>query len=120
MLDLTEIKNTIDELENGATTFDNCLKLASLYIVQNEHTKRQAETEPVEVELSDILPQYKTYCRIKRKYQLHEASEDAVQSAMKEVCKEIYEFVHTLYSSTDMQAERDSIKNLIISLKEAL
>ena len=28
MLDMTEVMETIKELENGTTTFDNCLKLA--------------------------------------------------------------------------------------------
>ena len=37
MLNIAEIENTIQELENGNTTFDSCIKLASLYIVREHH-----------------------------------------------------------------------------------
>ena len=37
---------------------------------------------------------------------------------MKDVCKELNEFVHILYSNTDMQEEREEIKNLIANLAD--
>ena len=46
MLNLQEIENTIEELEQGATTFDTCLKLSALYIVRDHikgTTTRQAD-----------------------------------------------------------------------------
>ena len=119
-MDLTEITDTIESLENSATTFDNCSKLASLYIVR-EQLQRSVTPQITEVEseLKDILPQYRLYCQVKRKYQLNELTEQAVYIAMKDVCREIQEFIHTLYTSTDTPKEREMIKNLISALYEA-
>ena len=117
---MEEINNTIENLENSSTTFDNCMKLASLYIVRTEHQKAITDVgKQVESELNDILPQYRLYCQVKRKYQLHELPDTSVQLAMKDVCREIQEFIHTLYSSTDMPEERELIKNLINNLHGA-
>lgn len=106
MLDIEQVSDTIKELEQSDTTFDNCIKLASLYIVRNNYP-----TDDVSTELDDILPQYKRYCTIKRNYQLGNLSKDAVISAMDKVCKEITEFINSLYSHTDMQEERDLLES---------
>ena len=126
MLSLEEINNTIEDLENGSTTFDACAKLASLYIVRDNLLHKQTETgeqkeesqleDHVESELNDILPQYKTYCEVKRRYQLNEVTEKAVYTSMQDVCREIHEFISILYSSTDTTKEREMIKNLIDQL----
>jgi predicted RNA-binding protein Jag len=120
MLDLQEINNTITMLENSDTTFVNCDKLASLYIVkehlENATTSLYSDGSSIVKEYDDILPQYRLYCEVKKKYQQHELTEQAVDLAMKDVCKEIQEFIHTLYSSTDMQSERDAIKQMIQEL----
>ena len=119
MLNITEITNTIAELENGDTTFANCQKLASLYIVRDNFNKedmQEVQTQQVvevEHELSDILPQYQKYCEIKRKYQMNEVTENAVINSIDNVCREIAEFLQTLYGSTDMQEERDAIKTML-------
>lgn len=125
MLDYEEITNTIEELENGETTYDSCIKLASLYIVE-EHIKSRLNSivdsstsvsnSSVIDELNDILPQYRLYCEVKRKYALNELTSEAVIMSMRDVCGEIYEFLHILYSNTDMQAEREEIKKLIAKL----
>ena len=70
MLNLEEINNTIDQLEEGNTTFDNCIKLSALYIVrdklqsalQSEIVEEPEVVDAIENELSDILPQYRKYC----------------------------------------------------------
>lgn len=116
-MDLYLIDSTIDELERGETTFINCEKLASLYIIK-EHFKQyplvlRGLYDEVEDELNDIAPQYKTYCDIKRDYQLGKTTKEAVISAIHGVCKEIEEFIRILYSNTDMQEERDEIMSLI-------
>ena len=116
MLDLEMIDNTIEELENGETNFMNCQKLASLYTIKQFY-KSLEETQAVESELSDILPQYRKYCEVKRHYQLKEASEAQVLNSLEAVCKEISEFFHTLYSSTDMPEERERLKILIQDLQ---
>lgn len=121
MLNLSEIEKTISDLENSDTTFSTCQKLAYLYIVK-EHFKNASEpmvtqaNEQVKKELNDILPQYRTYCEIKRRYQMHDTTKEAVIIAMGRVCREIEEFIHILYSSTDTEEERQQIKNMMTSL----
>ena len=43
MLNLREIEEAIKELEMGSTTYNNCMKLASLYIIRDE-MKKQGHT----------------------------------------------------------------------------
>lgn len=118
MLNKQEINNTITQLENGDTTFDNCIKLAALYTVRNYFiTNDSKQEESVTKELSDILPQYKIYCAVKRKYQMGEATDFRVIKAMGDLCLEISEFFSTLYSSTDMPEERQEISKLIGELR---
>ena len=120
MLDMEEILNTIEDLENANTTFDNCLKLASLYIVRDnfERANKAANFNELEVvqELNDILPQYRHYCDTKRRYQLKEVTQQAVEYDLQEVCREIQEFIHTLYSSTDFPEERHIIEGTLQKL----
>lgn len=40
MLNLREIEEAIKELESGSSTYNNCMKLASLYIVRDELMKK--------------------------------------------------------------------------------
>lgn len=124
MLDLQEIENTIDKLERGPTTFDSCQKLASLYIVRDEYKKTgptQVDAGPdvVEQELDDILPQYRQYCQIKTRYQRGEIASDAVLRGLSAVNREIREFIHTLYRSTDFPEERNLILQMIDELHQS-
>lgn len=41
MLSLYEVESAIKELENGSATYNNCMKLASLYIVRDELRKKE-------------------------------------------------------------------------------
>lgn len=43
MLNLREIEEAIKELESGSSTYNNCMKLASLYIVRDELMKKQGQ-----------------------------------------------------------------------------
>lgn len=110
-MDILEINNTITELENGETTFANCEKLAALYTVR-EHIP----LDDVLNEYDDILPSYSKYCEYKKKYQLGEVSEQCVESSLQKVCQEIYEFIHTLYISIDISAERTIISDMLQTL----
>ena len=95
------------------------MKLASLYIVR-DHLKpveKNVINKDVTKELNDILPQYKQYCDIKRRYQMHELTAEAVIQSLRLVCKEIDEFIHILYSSTDMEEERIQIREEIQRLQ---
>lgn len=106
---IKDINRTIDELEKDSTTFENCEKLASLYIVRDKFN--------TQTEFDDILPQYTKYTDIKRRYQLGEVSEKLVEKQTKMVCKEISEFIHSLYSSTDIPEERTILKNMVNGLQ---
>ena len=68
-------------------------------------------------EYSDILPEYHKYVDIKTKYQLGEISEKAVETQIQRVCMEISEFIHTLYTGTDMSVERMYIKSMLDNLQ---
>ena len=114
MLDLEEISSAIKELENSQTTYDTCIKLAALYTVRNELTA--SDNNPVVVELKDILPQYREYCSVKRRYQMQEVPDTAVHSAMQYLCDEIVEFLHTLYSNSDTRLERSMLRDMILDL----
>lgn len=127
MLDIHDVDNTIRELENGETTFANCSKLADLYIVRKYYqTSKEMQEEyghdygdaKVKKELSDILPSYTEYGDLKKHYQMGEITEKPVLNSLTKVCNEIYEFIHTLYSSTDMEDERAIIINLVDKLQE--
>jgi hypothetical protein len=72
-------------------------------------------SNPVIEEYNDILPSYSTFCDIKRHYQMGETDKQPVLAAISKVCKEINEFLLILYKNTDMQEERDCIKNSIYS-----
>lgn len=110
MLDIADIENTISKLESGSTSYDNCLKLASLYIVRDYYNKEETHITPVEKEYNDILPSYNSYCDIKKQYQMNLLPKDSVLAAMQNLSKEIKEFLLIIYSSTDTQEERDMMK----------
>ena len=113
-MDMLEVENTIEELENGATTFDNAIKLSALYNIR-EHMNSDTQKE-----LEDILPQFRMYVAVKTKYQLKELSEDDLKFAMRSMCRDIEEFLETLYNNTELQDERDTIHNMLSRLLEAL
>lgn len=124
-MDLDIISDTIKELESKETTFFNCQNLAYLYIVRDHYNPRTAQLVPIETlevqrELSDILPQYKIYKSVKKKYQMSETSKSAVTESMRDVCREITEFIETLISCSDMPEEREQIKTMIYRLNQKL
>lgn len=113
MIDLDEIKRTVQELERGETSFASCSKLASLYIVLDHLNQAGFTSNDVVAEYRDILPHYTQYCSIKADYQRGKISIDNVLVALSSVCKEISEFLSTLYSNTDSPDERIQIKKCI-------
>ena len=114
MLNLKDIDETIEELENGATTMANCQKLAYLYIVRDKITKTDSDT--VVQEYSDILPSYERYKTEKTKYQLGGGNKQGIINYLSLLCTEIEEFIKTLYSSTDTPEERAIIKEKITKI----
>lgn len=106
MIDLIEIENTIEELENGKTTFDTCMKLSSLYIIRDKFIK-----DDVVKEYNDILPEYYSYRNLKKKFQLGEVNRQCVLTSLSNLCDEINEFISTLYSSIDIVEEQEILNN---------
>ena len=113
-MNLTEINEAIETLLNSESSLSNVRNLASLILVQ-DYLQKSLKTQniSVESELNDILPSYKKYCEIKRKFQLKELTEEAVYKALERVCKEINEFLHILYSNTDTEKEREILRSQI-------
>ena len=111
-MNLEIINEMIDELEQSEPSLSNVRNLSALYNVRANllGTNRFDKTSK---ELSDILPSYLQYIDTKRKYQLHEVSEELLYNNMKELCREIKEFVQMLYSGTDTQTERDILQRTI-------
>ena len=106
-MDIMAIEEAIQTLENDDTTFDNVSELASLYICRQYMNKPlNLMVSGTQKELEDILPYYMKYTDIKKRYQLNQTSEGEVIQGIKNVCREIQEFIETLYSGTDMNKER--------------
>jgi len=121
-MNIEDINRTINELEQDATTFSNCEKLAHLYIVrqfQKDGLKTMVDVLPsnnIARELSDIFPYYEKYCNAKRDYQLNHGSADIVLSTLQALCREILEFIQILYSSTDIPEERHLIVGILSNI----
>jgi len=115
-----ELNEMIEDLEADLNTFTDCQKLASLYIISEKQKSRSnsiVECSDMTLrELNDILPQYKNYCMIKKRYQLNELPKQTVIYAMKDVCKELSEFIQILYSSTDTSEEREELRQMLNNL----
>lgn len=88
----------------------------TMQIIQGVIRDLQSVVDTDEQELYDIIPEYERYKRIKRKYQMHEISDEAVINSIKLVCKELEEFIQLLYSNTDMRKERIQIQSIISNL----
>lgn len=116
-MDLVEINNAIDMLLERDTTPDNVSELANLYICKfNIENGLNRQINASERELKDILPYYNKYTDIKRRYQLRQTDESEVIQGIKDVCREIAEFIAALYSGTDMNRERICIRQMIDTL----
>lgn len=121
-MNIGDINRTIEKLEKGSTTFENCERLASLYIVR-EHQQNanltvvNASEKGVINELNDILPSYSLYCNKKREYQMNRLGSNVVLKSLMDVCREILEFIHTMYSGTDLPEERDIIVETLSNIQ---
>ena len=118
-MDLVAIEEAIEALENDVTTVDNVSELASLYICR-ENMKAGLKTmiDGVKQEYDDILPYYIKYRDTKRRYQTNEAIDSEVIQGIKDVCRELREFIDMLYQHTDMNKERLCIKEMIKTLAQ--
>jgi len=116
-MDIIAINEAIEALENDDTTVDNVRELASLYICrENMKTGLKTMVDDVKQEYDDILPYYLKYRDTKRRYQMNEAIDSEVIQGIKDVCRELQEFIAMLYQHTDMNKERLCIKDMIRTL----
>ena len=126
MLDYELIEDTIDELEQEPTSFENCEKLASLYICRLMNNMKLSDTlESVSYnsrnsEVEDILPAYDKYIDTKRRYQQYEVVDKMLIYAMDNLCKEITDFISDLYHNTETEAERVLIVEMINNMRSAI
>lgn len=111
MLDINDINATIKYYEKQGANLENCRVLADLYTCKS-YIENNYNKDNVENELNDILPQYIMYCNVKKEYQLGKVGKECVLKSMEYVCKEITEFMKSLYSHTDMQEERDMLDKI--------
>ena len=115
MLNVAEIDEEIKRFEERELTRSNCETLASLYIIKYFYMNQPmnvVQEDKVIDEYEDILPSYNRYKHMKAKFQMKEVSKEAVQESLEFVCKEIKEFISTLYTNSDMEEER----NIIIAM----
>ncbi len=120
---LEVINDMIQDIEQSDNSLSNARSLASLYILRLVYEKRlktqiNASHDNVQRELDDILPSYNYYIDTKRRFQLKELDKNLVIEALKDVCIEIKEFIQILYSNTDIQTERDTIKEMLSDLNK--
>ena len=116
-MNIEEIQNEIKTLENDDTTFSNVSKLASLYIV-NERLQNVLRTkiDSTQRELNDILPAYRKYVEVKKEFQLKNTDKTALIDSIQLVCKELQEFILTLYNNTECEECRNLILKTLKSL----
>lgn len=118
-MDIEAINNSISDLESGDTTVSACEKLAHLYIIREHITnENKAGLSRIRGEFSDILPSYIKYVETKKQYQQHKTSLEDVEYCMSTLCKDICEFIHILYNSTESSVERKCISSTIYNISK--
>ena len=115
---LIEVSKKIKELEEQKLSVDSCIKLSALYNIISQHT--ETTSDAIVNELNDILPEYSKYKITKVKYQSGEISKEEVQTEMKKLCKELYEFLEVLYTCPDMKEERDCLLKTLTKAQELI
>lgn len=110
----------IKDLEESEVTLSNVRNLSALYTVRNNLKTYKIDDkveDNVTEELNDVLPSYVQYVKVKREYQMGETSKEKIASYLLQVCKEVEDFIHALYSGTDTPEERELIRHLITNIK---
>lgn len=111
-MDINTLNTMVKDLEASEVTLSNVRNLSALYTVRNN-----LNVDNVTEELNDVLPSYMQYVKMKREYQMGEASKEKITSYLMQVCKEVEDFIQALYSGTDTPEERDLIRQLITNIK---
>ena len=107
MLNLDEINGTIEELENGETTFTACSKLASLYIVRDRLLTNPVDLVPesnIDEQIEDIQSLFVNYMR--------DRTLDNLTTLLSTICNMLSELYHTCTEPQERQEFSTFIKNL--------
>ena len=112
------ISNAIDTLISHGISENNVVTLAALYDIRDRLSTQNSPPDVTENELDDILPCYRSYKEVKRKYQLGETGKEPVIDSFRLLCSEIREFIQTLFSGTDTPQEREQLKELLKELHQ--
>lgn len=117
-MDLIVINELITDLEKAESSLSNVRNLSALYNVRT-HLIENKPKDIARKELDDILPSYIDYIGSKRKSAMTLISDEYTCINMQRLCKEIKDFIQSLYTGTSSDAERNVIKKLIADLREA-
>ena len=115
-MDIEILREGINDLEQSETNVRNVRDLAALYIVLDH----LLSDDPAKKELDDIFPCYVQYVNVKTKYQTKNASTVELSRAMSDLCREISEFIQTLYIHSEIAAEREKIHSLVTTLQTVI
>ena len=124
MLDMELIEDSIAELEQDATSYENCIRLASLYICREINKNRNMSALDVSNDVSndsnDLFSTYNKYIDAKMRYQQYEVVDKMLIYAMSNLCHELTDFISNLYHNTETTAERALIVEMINNLRSAI
>lgn len=124
MLDMELIEDSIAELEQDATSYENCIRLASLYICREINKNRNMSvldtSNDVSHDSNDLFSTYNKYIDAKMRYQQYEVVDKMLIYAMSNLCHELTDFISNLYHNTETTAERALIVEMINNLRSAI
>lgn len=124
MLDMELIEDSIVELEQDATSYENCIRLASLYICREINKNRNMSvldtSNDVSHDSNDLFSTYNKYIDAKMRYQQYEVVDKMLIYAMSNLCHELTDFISNLYHNTETTAERALIVEMINNLRSAI
>ncbi len=124
MLDMELIEDSIAELEQDATSYENCIRLASLYICREINKNRNMSaldtSNNVSHDSNDLFSTYNKYIDAKMRYQQYEVVDKMLIYAMSNLCHELTDFISNLYHNTETTAERALIVEMINNLRSAI
>jgi len=124
MLDMELIEDSIEELENSEMTYENCIRLASLYICRDSNKNRNMSaldtSNSVSHDSKDLFSTYNKYIDTKKRYQQYEVVDKMLIYAMTNLCQDLTDFISNLYHNTETTAERALIVEMINNLRSAI
>ena len=124
MLDMELIEDSIAELEQDATSYENCIRLASLYIcreINKNGNMRTVDTSNDSIREEDCLfTSYNKYVDTKRRYQEYEIVDRLLICAMSNLCDDLLDFIEQLYHNTETEAERALIVEMVNKMRSVL